>query len=273
MPEGPETKVIADQLNATSSGAILQQITVLSGRYERHGEPEGLALVNTLDGLLIESVQSKGKFIYFTLQGGKYIFNTLAMTGSWMWVSGDKVPKHARLRLDTSKGPLLFIDARNFGTLKVVEGEQLLSRKLDSLGWDPLRVSSRRCPIDLFMHKMQSTRSVCEVLMDQSIFAGVGNYIKAEVLYRAKISPHRLANTLRREEWEEVRIHVADVMRESYAAGGTTIRDYRDAAGTAGTFQHKLQVYGQRVDPLNNPVVKETTLDGRTTHWVPQVQR
>lgn len=273
MPEGVECRIVAEQLNQSAAGKKLHHISVVSGRYERHGPPEGLDLVNDGKPRLIKSVSSKGKFIYFCLDDDLYIFNTLAMTGNWMWLTDQGMPKHARLRLDTDSGTLLFNDTRNFGTLKVVQGEKALSRKLDSLGWDPLRTSSRRCPLDLFMESLQGTRTVCEILMDQSIFAGVGNYIKAEVLYRAKLSPHRLANSLTKEQWEDVRKHVADVMQESYTAGGTTIRDYRNAEGTAGSFQHRLQVYGQKTDPHGNVVLKETTLDGRTTHWVPQVQQ
>ena len=62
-------------------------------------------------------------------------------------------------------------------------------------------------------------------------------------------------------------------MKESFESGGATIRTYKDFNGESGEYGNRFIVYNQKQDPLGNPVIKEKTKDGRTTHWVPAVQR
>jgi formamidopyrimidine-DNA glycosylase len=108
--------------------------------------------------------------------------------------------------------------------------------------------------------------------MDQSIFAGVGNYIRAEALYLAKISPWRQANLMKKEEVVTLCQALADVMNESYSHQGATILTYKDAYGAEGKYSSCFKVYGQATDPLGNPIIKEETPEGRTIHWCPTIQ-
>lgn len=272
MPESPEVAVIVEQIDSMVGGKSIQSVEIVSGRYMRHGPPKGLFDLPD-EPLLIDSVSAKGKFIYFTLGQGWYIFNSLGMTGTW---SVDPVSTrikhgHVRFHLD-DESVLTFIDSRNFGTLKFVNGRTELCRKLDNLGWDPLRddVIPDRWLLDRVFKKPD--RNVTQILMDQKIFAGVGNYIKAEALYRACISPRRSAIEIKADEWIHLCEQVRAVIKESFDAKGTTIRNYRDARGKEGSFQNFLRVYGRKTDPNGNQVIKEKTPDKRTTHWVPEIQ-
>lgn len=108
--------------------------------------------------------------------------------------------------------------------------------------------------------------------MDQKVISGCGNYIKAEVLYRARLSPHRTVASLSTNDFAVLRQEIIAVMNESYHAKGATIKTYTTTDGDQGHAQFLFRVYGKSVDALGNTVVKEETLDGRTTHWVPNIQ-
>ena len=94
----------------------------------------------------------------------------------------------------------------------------------------------------------------------------------AEALYIAKISPHRFVHELNDEELKRLYDASLWVIKASYDARGATIRDYVMPDGTKGDFKFKFKVYSQRKDPLGHSVIKEATADGRTTHWVAEVQ-
>ena len=108
--------------------------------------------------------------------------------------------------------------------------------------------------------------------MDQSVIAGVGNYIKAESLYLAKLSPHRTVESLSDDDLILLKQKIQEVMTESFASGGATIRTYKNFNGESGEYGDRFIVYNQKTDPVGNPVVKEQTKDKRKTHWVPNIQ-
>jgi formamidopyrimidine-DNA glycosylase len=271
MPEGPEVRVIVDQLSKQIKGKAIEKIEIVSGRYTRHGPPPGFDKLPM--PIIVNEVSSKGKFIFFELSDGWHIFNSLGMSGTWGVFPVTHKIKHARMRFHFRDGGVLtFIDPRNFGTVKFVHGRTLLTEKLQTLGWDPLRDDLIFDDV-LKKVRMKPTRNVTKILMDQTLFAGVGNYIKAEALYRAQISPHRTVCEIDDLEWENLCDQISIIMQESLEARGTTIRDYRDTNGDAGKFQNLLRVYGKKKDPIGNEVVKEKTPDKRTTHWVPTIQK
>lgn len=272
MPEGPEVKVTADFLRKTYGGMKLKRIEIVSGRYHTHEPPEGLqTLVNNHPGgLTLLDVGSRGKFLYFTFEHENYCFCTLGMTGNWSSHSG----QHTRLNFVFDGKIAYFADTRNFGTLKFLKGKKHLEAKLSSLGWDPLSDSDDNAQKfeSLQSNFTADARPMCEILMDQRSFAGVGNYLKAEILYAARLSPHRLGTSLSPGDIRLIFDKTVDIMRNSYNAGGTTVRDFY-VDGGVGHFQKELKVYSKITDPNGELVVREETSDKRTTHWVPTVQK
>ena len=107
--------------------------------------------------------------------------------------------------------------------------------------------------------------------MDQGIFAGVGNYIRAEALYLSKLSPFRPASKLSEDEVHNLCQHIVDVMEESYKYQGATIQTYKTAYGEEGRYSSLFKVYGQKSDPLGNKIIKQDS-GGRTIHWCPSIQ-
>lgn len=255
-------------------GKTLTQIQVLSGRYLKK-PPEGLANFEKALPLKIEEIKCKGKFIYFLTDSEWNIWNTLGMSGSWLKKESavtDPDATHLRLSLTFDDGYTVhFKDIRNFGTIKFVNSKKELNAKLKSLGPDVLVEDVSDLDFRSKVKK-HGKKTLPEFLMDQSILSGVGNYIKAEALYLAKISPHRKMSSLSDLEINTLNKAVSCIIRESYRTGGSTFRTYQDFNGEVGNFTSRFMVYGQETDPLGNKVIREETEDGRTTHWVPKVQ-
>lgn len=264
MPEAPECRRTAEELNELLADSFIYDIAILSGRYKRHGEPDGMSKLRSLMPIKINRVHVKGKFIWFELDKEVTIWNTLGMSGRWT----TKPTKHSHVLIDTQENKTYFDDVRNFGTLKICFDKNKLKKKLASLGPDILDSNN---DLPSFKKRLEldglKTKPVVEALMNQGVISGIGNYIKAEALYRARVSPHRLCGDLSPEDRNELCIAVLDIARESYDAYGLSIRDYISPAGKKGVFQ--LQIYGK----TGPGIIREATSDGRTTYWVPEIQK
>ena len=266
MPEGPEVRIVTDSLAKSIAGMTIVSVEVLSGRYVRHGAPEGLEEFSSLLPVTVSAISCKGKFIYFKA-GNWFIWNTLGMSGGW----SRSEQKHSRVRFTLSDGSKLhFNDTRNFGTLKFVKGEENLAKKLQTLGPDML---SEDVTDEIFEQRISHLGcSVAEALMDQSVICGVGNYLKSESLYFAQISPHRSCKDLSPSELANLNRTVKKVIRASYATGGATIYTFQNFEGQKGEYTRRFAVYNQVKDPQGLEVTREVTNDGRTTFWVKGVQ-
>ena len=267
VPEGPECRTVADGLNTFLTGKRITGINILSGRYARHGGPDGLVEFSATLPAKVVGASCHGKFIYIHMDNGWNLWCTLGMTGSWRTVE----TTHARVALDTEDGTAYFTDMRNFGTLSFVKGNGQLLAKIKSLGPDMLM---NNLPDSDFISIIKSdSRTIAEAIMDQSVISGVGNYLKAECLYFARISPHRMCKDLTDDEIRNLNASIKSTIRLSYKTGGATIKNYAGVNGDVGQYSSRFAVYSCKEDPLGNPVVREKTKDGRTTHWVPNLQR
>ena len=268
MPEGPEVKRITEKLRSAVVDKNLESIEIISGRYLKHGPPDNFNNFAKSLPVKISDVACKGKFIYALFDNGYSMWNTLGMAGSW-----SPVPtKHSRVKLNFKEGSAYFNDIRNFGTLKFVTGRKRLVEKLDSLGPDMLAENIPNSKFSsLIMRK--SNKTIAEVIMDQSIVSGVGNYLKSESLYLARISPHRVVETLSPEEISNLNAAIQCTIRSSYASGGATIHTFLDFDGKQGEYSRRFAVYNQKADIAGNSVVREITKDKRASFWVPEIQK
>lgn len=269
MPEGPEVRKTTDFLT-NYKNKVLTGFVSLSGRYVKKGEIPGEDSL-TLP-TVVKSVDCKGKFIYFTLNDDNkecYLFSTLGMSGMWTNIKS----KHSRFMMFFDDDSVLYYnDMRNFGTLKFVNDKKVLDKKLKSLGPDIL--VNEVCLRD-FVGRFNSkpNKTIAECLMNQSVISGVGNYLKAEILYCSKISPHRLIKDISELEWDALHFSARDQITRSYKLGGATIATYRQPNGSEGLYNRRFAVYNQEVDLYGNLVIREHTADKRTTHWVPNIQK
>jgi DNA-formamidopyrimidine glycosylase len=274
MPEGPELSLSRDFLRRIIVGKMLCAVCrTQTGRYADVC-PRGFDVPR--DKQHVMSVDVKGKFMWWTLGPATptYVFTTYGMSGQWH----TSQTKHTALEISFDDGTgvdgtmLFFNDPRHFGTVGFVYDTEELERKLASLGPDMLNDPPT---VTTFIECLRAhpERSLCRALMDQRVISGVGNYIKAESLYAACLSPHRKVQDATDDELSVLRQAIIDVMQASYTLGGTSIRTYTNVDGSQGKMQDRLAVYNKRIDPLGNFVINEKTDDSRTTWWVPNVQR
>lgn len=268
MPEGPEVKIIVDQLNNLLINTTINEFVINSGRYSKKAPDNYQDFVNSLP-LKILGVKCKGKFIYFECEKNWKIWNTLGMTGGWKL----NKEKYGHLSLITDKVPIYFDDYRNFGTVKFSNSISDFNKKMKDLGVDVL---TNDFTVESFFkiinNKRYQKKTLPEFLMNQKLFSGIGNYLKSEILYQSKISPHRIIEEISEEEKEIIFNSTKQIAHASYKLGGASVRDYSNIEDQKGKYTDLLKVYAQKNDPLGNKVKKETTKDKRTTHWVPEIQ-
>ena len=267
MPEGPEVKRMALDLAKVLSNKTLESVEVVSGRYTKK-ELEGLTEVKSELPTRIIGVGCHGKFLYMLTSSGYNIWCTLGMTGRWTQSAG----KHTRIRLGFEDGPdVNFEDPRNFGTLKFVSGKTLMIKKLQSLGPDLL---SDDISSDFFIQRVRNhnNKNITKVLMDQQIFAGIGNYIKAEGLWLSEINPTLLVKQISDSKLEILYRALREVMAASFESGGATFKSHKSFSDTPGNYASKFLCYGRKIDAEGNIVEKIETPDGRKTHWAPNKQ-
>jgi DNA-formamidopyrimidine glycosylase len=271
MPEGVEVRLSCDVIKPLVVGKkITKAFATKNSRYSSEN-PEGyVEFSNKLsEGIVtVEEVDVKGKFMYWKFSNGYYLMNTFGMSGQWSPAEGN----HPCFVFEFDDGTkMAFNDPRHFGSVKFVNSYALLNLKLAFLGWDPLQDSLTEYFPWLKQTLGTSKKSIGEVLMDQSIFAGVGNYIRAEALYHCKLSPFRISNTLKEDEIQKLCQSIIDVMTESYKHQGATIQTYKTPYGEEGRYSSCFKVYGKKKDPLGNKIVKEDS-GGRSIHWCPTIQ-
>lgn len=268
MPEGPEVKIIVDNLKTLLINDSLAAVDILGGRYIDN-QPEYYQEFISLLPLKIESVNCKGKFIWFQFEKDWSMWCTLGMAGSWK----HNATKHSDIQFTTFNNDLWFTDPRHFGTIKFCKDPKLLTKKLKTLGPDML--SDSEYTEDEFCQRIRryNKHDLCKVLMNQTYFSGIGNYLKAEILYASKISPFRKLSDISDEEIKILFQNIRKIITASYKARGATIKNYSDLEDNKGEYTFQFKVYNQTKDENGYIVKKTVTSDNRTTHWVPEVQK
>jgi len=268
MPEGPECKLAAEGLARALTDRTITGFQILSGRYTKKPFEGHAQLVSELPKRVV-GAGCHGKFIYILLDGGdSSIWSTLGMTGHW----SRSASRHARVRLSLDDGTdVYYNDTRNFGTLKWSQGRRMLAAKLKTLGPDMLSEDVHHERFQAAMLRKPKW-TLAQALMDQGIIAGVGNYVKADSLWLAKLSPHRKVDSLCQEEFESLNDSIKRVLRDSYQSQGATIKSYKDFDDNEGSYGEAFLCYGRSRDEDGEEVIREETLDGRTTWWVPTRQ-
>lgn len=108
--------------------------------------------------------------------------------------------------------------------------------------------------------------------MDQKVLSGIGNYIKSESLYRARVNPWVSSSEIPEDKMRSLWEWSRKIIKKSYDQGGATLATYTDMDGNMGSFVFSFEVYRRDKDPLGNEIKHEITPDGRMTHWVPEIQ-
>lgn len=189
------------------------------------------------------------------------------MSGRWTL----KEEKHNHIKFSfQDNSDIYFNDARNFGSIKFGQEKEKLEA-LSKLGPDPLKTKISFPLIEPLLPKNNPT--IGHLLLDQSIFNGTGNYLRAEILYAALIDPFRRINNLSRQEWDTICTEINTMTNLSYQNGGATIRSYKNLTGERGKFSERFLVYGRKQDPNNNQVIRQIDDSKRAIWYVPFLQK
>jgi formamidopyrimidine-DNA glycosylase len=263
MPEGPSVLLAAHVLHERLAGATICGGSIIGGRYATHGAPAGWALLEAaaVAHSRIEGVGCKGKLLCWKIGEGVFMLSTLGLSGAWTFRKG----KHSAIRIDTTHGPVWFTDQLHYGTISLV-GTDTMHKRMRRLGPDVLRSPP---PSAAKLRRVFDSRpewTLPRLLMDQSKVSGIGNYLKAEVLYAAKVSPTRTTGSLTDDEFRRVYICIIIIPRMDLYKRGLQLED------VSFPWSFRMQVYGKKYDPVGNAVVRLKTDDKRTTYWAPQIQ-
>ncbi len=248
MPELPEVETVCRGLRPKLEGRRLTR--VLQRRPDlRFPLPE--AFVERLEGRRVSRIDRRAKYILMHLDSGEVLLCHLGMSGRMLLMNGETRPldRHDHVVFFTEDGgEIRFNDARRFGMMDLVAPEGLARhRLLKHLGPEPLsnafngpelaaRLKGRRSPIKA-------------ALLDQKVVAGLGNIYVSEALFFAGISPRRQAYTVQGARAERLAAAVRKVLNAAIAAGGSSLRDYVQADGELGYFQHHWAVYDRAGEP------------------------
>jgi DNA-formamidopyrimidine glycosylase len=269
VPEGPEVRRTADWLKSNLGGCVVRSVNE-GGRFAK----QPIKDLEKLKSKKVVGVRCRGKVIVLDFEEDVSAISTLGMSGMWTRAEAKHTALTLWCELPPARGilPVHYVDQRRFGNFTVVDNRTATSR-LDDLGWDALAdpASYGKVRVRALKYMKRST-PVCQVLLDQEVFAGVGNYIRAEALYRAKVNPWTEWRHLNCGDEARLCHGVANVMRESYSRGGATLETFYDGDGNRGDQVDFLEVYGKTHDSHGNPVERMKDKSGRTVWWVPGVQ-
>lgn len=274
MPELPEVETVRRTLLPKLVGHRIEEVEVRWPKAVRYPDLE--TFVARLRGRRVEGLERRGKHLLLRLSEGLTLVVHLRMTGRLLYRSAtDDVDPHLTVLFYLDRGKALhFVDVRKFGALHLIgEGEGERVSSLWGLGLEPL--SDGFTPEYLAGMLAKGKGPVKGRLLDQRRLAGLGNIYVDEALHRAGIFPGRPAGSLTRAEVERLHATIRQVLAEGIAHRGTSVRDYVDGDGRAGSFQEKLRVYrrtGQPCPDCGTPVCR-TVLAGRGTFYCPCCQK
>jgi formamidopyrimidine-DNA glycosylase len=283
MPELPEVETVRRGLEPVMNGQVIAQADV---RRPDLRWPLPPRMAERLTGARVLGLRRRSKYILADLDTGETLLIHLGMSGR-MLVSGAMLgqfhhdhpapAKHDHVVLDMQGGArITFNDARRFGAMDLMATETAEAHPLlASLGPEPLgngfsesylvaRLKGRDMPVK-------------SALLDQKIIAGLGNIYVCEVLHRAGISPARRAGRISAARVAALVPIIRQVLAEAIEAGGSSLRDYRQADGELGYFQHRFRVYDREGEACRMPgcagTIARLVQSGRSSFHCPQCQR
>lgn len=250
MPELPEVETITRTLAPQVEGRFICKAELLAAKTLQAGQE----FWPLLEGARINKVRRRAKLLLLELtdnKGGELIaaFH-LKMTGRLFVHPLDVEPhKHTKITMGLCPAPgatpeirLFFDDMRTFGYCRLMRPEALPEWPFWArLGLEPLTHSAEELADRLAVKKGR----IKNVLLDQTVIAGIGNIYADESLFRAGIRPDAKREGIDKKRLIPLARHVQEILQEAIDACGSSIRDYRDADGNAGAFQNKFKVYGR----------------------------
>lgn len=280
MPELPEVETVRRGLLPALLG---RRLVAVEQRRPDLRSPLPPDFARRLTGRRVEAIDRRGKYLLIRLDDGMVWLAHLGMSGRFCIEEGEGEPPgvHDHLVLDTDAGRrITFCDPRRFGFMDLVDTSSVdVHPQLARLGPEPLSADFTPAFLEERLDGRQTPLKAA--LLDQGTVAGMGNIYASESLFRAHLSPKRLAMTVHGARAERLVTAIRAVFVEAIAAGGSSLRDHRQPSGELGFFQHCFAVYdragepcpGCRCDITQTGGIRKIVQSGRSTFYCSRRQR
>ncbi|MBD3769160.1 MAG: bifunctional DNA-formamidopyrimidine glycosylase/DNA-(apurinic or apyrimidinic site) lyase [Rhodobacterales bacterium] len=281
MPELPEVETVRRGLAPVMEGRTIVSLT--QNRADlRFPFPERFA--ERVSGHKVVRLGRRAKFLTVELSSGEVLVMHLGMTGRFT-VSGQRTGSY---KYDTGTDPahdhvvivldshdiVTYNDPRRFGFMELWPAEQFQAYpRLTAMGPEPLSNHFSAAYLDTALKGKKAP--IKAALLDQSVIAGLGNIYVCEALWRARISPKRLSQSIPGQRAARLAPAINDVIAEAIEAGGSSISDFASASGELGYFQHRFAVYDREGEDCRacGTTIKRLVQSGRSTFYCPSCQR
>ena len=294
MPELPEVETVRRGLEPILVGNAFARV---EQRRPDLRFPFPVNFAKRLSGRTVEALDRRAKYLLARLDDGEVLVMHLGMTGRFSidpsngepnapghfaHQIGD-APKHEHVVFHLGNGTAVrYTDTRRFGLMDLVPADKLESHALfKGLGIEPL---SKAFTADWLAQKLKGkATSIKAALVDQRLIAGLGNIYACEALFKARVSPLRLARSLATRSGKPTPktaglvTAIKAVLEDAIKAGGSSLRDYKRTDGSLGDFQHSFKVYGREGKKCQtvgcSGTVRRIVQGGRSTFYCPTCQR
>lgn len=270
MPELPEVETTVRGLARYLEGERIARVTLNRPDLRRPFPPD---LMQALTGARVERLGRRAKYgLIPTTRGQTMIFH-LGMSGRWR-IDPESLGKHDHLVIETCAGHVLALnDARRFGSVDLWATDDLdRFAPFADMGPEPLGHDlTARHLATAFAGRVSPVKVL---LLDQRIVAGLGNIYVCEALHRAGIRPDKAAGKVSMAKLKALVPAIREVLLESIAAGGSSMRDYARPDGELGYFATRWRVYGREGQPCHcGGMVERIVQGGRSTFFCRRCQR
>ncbi len=265
MPELPEVQTIINGLDQTVMSKNISSVIEKREGTLVFGED-----ITICEFGKIESIERRGKYIIIETSKDLKLIIHLRMTGKLIFEKDiNNTSPHARAEIifsDNTK--LIFDDVRTFGKIQIVNSNEKI-HTLQQLGVEPL---SNKFNPEYLKNKFKTRKApIKNVLLDQTVVAGLGNIYAAEILFRAKLHPATPSNKIKITNLKKIVTETKKVLQDAIKYNGTTISDYRSVDDKTGEFQNFLKVYGKKICECG-AMIQKIKQAGRSTYFCDNCQ-
>jgi formamidopyrimidine-DNA glycosylase len=291
MPELPEVEIVRRGLAPAMEGASFAAVRLNRADLRF---PFDADFAGRLRGERVLCLTRRAKYIVVETESRLGLAMHLGMTGRFtiqrngaggaetpgeFYYDYDADPRHDHVIFTMSSGVIIrYNDVRRFGYMTLLSLDAMaLHPHFKDLGVEPL--SDALSPAYLMERASGKAQGLKAFLLDQRVIAGLGNIYVCEALFRAGLPPETEAAALAKGKRgaaaaKRLCVAIKAVLGDALLAGGSSIRDYRNADGAGGTFQEKFDVYGRAGQPCyrcGSPVERKVQ-QGRSTFYCPRCQ-
>ena len=252
MPELPEVETVCNGIRPILQHNRIVRVT-LNRDNLRFPFPDDM--VDILTNSRVIDVSRRAKYIVITLDTGHVWVTHLGMTGKFIITPHNHVGdnsvggKHDHVVITMENGDtLIYNDPRRFGYMDL-RGHNEPCPHTDSLGAEPLGADFSG---DILYNSLKTRKSPLKTaLLNQKIVAGLGNIYVCEALWQCALHPEKVSNTITKKQAHGLYTAIVDTLNRAIASGGSSLKDYRQADGSLGYFQHSWRAYGKENEPCH----------------------